>query len=363
MEKILVIEDDQNVRSNTIEILREEGYNVIEAENGKSGLDMAKRFLPDLIISDILMPELDGYGVLEQLQKDVVTSSIPFIFLSARSSSSDIRYGMQKGADDYLSKPYKMKDLLDVVNTRLSKRRHVDSKLEELYEHISKHLPHELRTPLVSILGFSDFIQNYSEALTNNEIIEMVRKINTAGNRLFRLIQKFLEYTEISIILSDREQLQQVRNMHIKSAQNSITTCAAKTAEEFGRGKDIKLKLVDSDIHISEYYLQILLKEIIENSSKFSKTGTSIEITSSVMNNNYIIEIKDYGIGMSLQQIKSIGLMKQFSREDFNHPGIGIGLILSKKITELHNGSFDIESLSESYTKVIITLPVFNSNN
>jgi CRP-like cAMP-binding protein len=121
MKKILLIEDNPEVRENTAEILSLANYNVVTAENGKIGVELANRERPDLIICDIMMPELDGYGVLHILSKKMETASIPFIFLTAKTEKSDIRKGMTLGADDYLTKPFDDTDLLNAVETRLNK--------------------------------------------------------------------------------------------------------------------------------------------------------------------------------------------------------------------------------------------------
>jgi len=121
MKKILLIEDNTEVRENTAEILSLASYNVVTAENGKLGVELASREKPDLIICDIMMPELDGYGVLHILSKKSETASIPFIFLTAKTEKTDIRKGMTLGADDYLTKPFDDTDLLNAVETRLNK--------------------------------------------------------------------------------------------------------------------------------------------------------------------------------------------------------------------------------------------------
>ncbi len=121
MKKILVIEDNPEVRENTSEILSLANYSVISAENGKAGVDLAQREMPDLIICDIMMPELDGYGVLHILSKNEQTSGIPFIFLTAKAEKNDIRKGMDLGADDYLTKPFDDTDLLNAIEARLRK--------------------------------------------------------------------------------------------------------------------------------------------------------------------------------------------------------------------------------------------------
>jgi DNA-binding response OmpR family regulator len=121
MIKILLIEDNSDIRENTSEILSLAGYEVLTAENGKIGVDLAQRSKPDLIICDIMMPELDGYGVLHILNKNSETSAIPFIFLTAKTEKTDIRKGMTLGADDYLTKPFDDTDLLNAIETRLRK--------------------------------------------------------------------------------------------------------------------------------------------------------------------------------------------------------------------------------------------------
>lgn len=121
MKKILLIEDNTEVRENTSEILELAGYEVVTAPNGKIGVELAQKEKPDLIICDIMMPELDGYGVLHILSKKDETAGIPFIFLTAKTEKIDIRKGMNLGADDYLTKPFDDTDLLNAIEARLKK--------------------------------------------------------------------------------------------------------------------------------------------------------------------------------------------------------------------------------------------------
>jgi CRP/FNR family transcriptional regulator, polysaccharide utilization system transcription regulator len=122
MQTILIIEDNLEVRENTAEILELANYNVLTAENGKLGVELAKKTIPDLIICDIMMPELDGYGVLHLINKLPETAAIPFIFLTAKTERSDVRKNMSLGADDYLTKPFDDVELLDAVEIRLRKK-------------------------------------------------------------------------------------------------------------------------------------------------------------------------------------------------------------------------------------------------
>ena len=122
MLSVLVIDDNADIRDNTAEILELAGYISLTAENGKKGVETALREKPDIIICDIMMPELDGYGVLHLLQKNPDTRNIPFIFLTAKTERSDLRKGMEMGADDYITKPFEEIELLNAVEVRLKKR-------------------------------------------------------------------------------------------------------------------------------------------------------------------------------------------------------------------------------------------------
>jgi len=121
MKKILLIEDDVVLRENTSELLELSNYNVINAPNGKKGVELAQKALPDIIVCDIMMPELDGYGVLEALTKNDTTKHIPFIFLSAKTERKDVRKGMDLGADDYITKPFSEEELISAIESRLAK--------------------------------------------------------------------------------------------------------------------------------------------------------------------------------------------------------------------------------------------------
>ena len=119
---VLIIEDHDEIRSNLIEILEMALYTVIEADNGKTGVEMALKHIPDIILCDIMMPELDGYGVLYMLNKHIETAGIPFIFLTAKAEHTDLRKGMELGADDYLVKPFDDMELLNAIDIRLKKK-------------------------------------------------------------------------------------------------------------------------------------------------------------------------------------------------------------------------------------------------
>jgi EAL domain-containing protein (putative c-di-GMP-specific phosphodiesterase class I) len=154
MKKILVIEDDNLVRSNILELLNGEGFITVGAENGLVGLDLARGFTPDLIICDIMMPQLDGYGVLNRLRQDPTTSIIPFIFLTAKAGKAELRQGMTSGADDYVIKPFTRTELLSAIKARLAKQ-------EVLIQSFSQSKPRSAEQ--------TDMLNNMRRALEKSE--------------------------------------------------------------------------------------------------------------------------------------------------------------------------------------------------
>jgi CRP/FNR family transcriptional regulator, polysaccharide utilization system transcription regulator len=140
MKTILLIEDNPDVRENTAEILELSGYKVVTAENGKAGVEAALANIPDLIICDIMMPVLDGYGALHLLSKNEKTAGIPFVFLTAKSERADMRKGMEMGADDYITKPFDDVELLRAVESRLKKNEQLRRELEPTQESLSQAL-------------------------------------------------------------------------------------------------------------------------------------------------------------------------------------------------------------------------------
>lgn len=121
MTKILVIEDEETVRENILELLDAEGFEALSAENGRIGLDMAQQQLPDLILCDVRMPELDGYGVLTALRSEAETATIPFMFLTAKAAKTDLSYGLELGANAYITKPFTLTELLDAIAAQIEK--------------------------------------------------------------------------------------------------------------------------------------------------------------------------------------------------------------------------------------------------
>lgn len=181
MKKILIIEDNAEVRDNISEILELANYQVFRAENGKEGVVLAMRENPDLILCDIMMPVLDGYGVLHLLKKNDTLCNTPFVFMSAKADKTDLRKGMDLGADDYLTKPFEETELLSAIETRLKKADMANQKCQELVE------KNDFRSTVTE--------HEMMESLTGNRDSSIYKKkqiIYTEGSRPLRMffIQK-----------------------------------------------------------------------------------------------------------------------------------------------------------------------------
>lgn len=362
MKKILVVEDAHSLRKDILEMLGFEGFDTIGAENGLVGVEKARAEIPDLVVCDIMMPGLDGFGVLEELRRDPVTATIPFIFLTARTDRVDIRQGMGLGADDYLTKPFTASELLTTVHARLQKREVIEQiteqRMDDLRGNIILALPHELRTPLNVILGFSDLLISDAGVMDAARISEMARHINSSAMRLFRLIENFLVYAQTELIRTDARQLEALRAGYLMYPQAAVQNHAAHKARTLGREQDLSFDVLETTaVAISEEYLRKILEELIDNACKFSEAGTPITVKAWPDRDRYVIQISDLGRGMTADQWESLGAYMQFDRRIYEQQGIGLGLIIAKRLAELHNGSIVFSSTVGKGTTVTVSLP------
>jgi signal transduction histidine kinase len=362
MQKILVIEDEAMIRENLIELLESEEFEPIGAGNGKAGIELAKAHLPDLIICDVMMPELDGFGVLNSLRSCQETSTIPFIFLTAKVDKLSMRQGMSLGADDYVTKPFTTVELLDAIAIRLAKtaalQKQTQKNLDELRSNITLSLPHELRTPLNGILGFSELLCDEWETLERQEIREMAEGINQSAERLFRLIQNFLLYAELELIASDAERIKLLQTAQIGSAASVIQEVSLIQAQRAGREADLQLELQDSSVQIAKIRLEKIVEELIDNAFKYSPLGTPIRVVAAPVKQTFTLSITNQGRGMTVAQIAKVGAYMQFERKLYEQQGSGLGLIITKRLTQLLGGKFSIESTPEKQTTVKVRLPI-----
>lgn len=197
--KVLVVEDEAEIRNNLCALLRMQGYDVLDAANGKLGLSQAQLHLPDLILSDVMMPELDGYGMLEQLRKDATTASIPLIFLTARIDRSDMRRGMTLGADDYLGKPFSLQELNDAIAATFKRHSSYENKALRqtisALEDVGRIAQHDLKTPLGSLAAAPGLLRAGRTMSVQEEAVLSMMEL--AANRAMRLVNLSLDIFQI----------------------------------------------------------------------------------------------------------------------------------------------------------------------
>jgi len=363
MTKILVIEDAEPLRNDIIEMLSFEGFDVRGAENGVIGVAVANDYKPDLIICDIMMPELDGYGVLDALRKQEHTVAIPFIFLTAKTDRTDIRQGMGLGADDYLTKPFVASELLETIQARLRKRDTLqdmaEHKLRELSDSIITALPHELRTPLNTIIGFSDMLIAEANRLPPDQVIDWAQHINTAAQRLYRLVENYLMYVRVEVITHNHAEMRALKQKYLDHPGSIIQFQAMHKTQQADREGDLVFDLVeDTRVHISDHDLGKIVEELIDNALKFSDAGKPVCLRTSLDGDHYVLRVEDKGRGMTREQMESIGAYMQFERWFYEQQGSGLGLAIVRRLAELYGGRMQLESDLDRGTTATVYLPL-----
>lgn len=362
MNKILIIEDEDDIRDIIIQLLTAHDYQVIDTDNGETGIDLAISHHPDLIVCDIMMPGIDGYEVLRQLHGNPSTDMIPFIFLTAKAAKEDMRQGMELGADDYLSKPFTGSELLGAVKIRLEKKvllqQQSEKKLDDLRKNLTRSLPHELLTPLNGILGFAKLLSDHAAEITADEIKEMSEMIETSAWRLHRTIQNFLLHAQLEIMRQDPQRLQSFLMGETGSTQFILQIIAQKKAQEFNRTEDLHLDMEDAPLPVAENWLSKIAKELIDNAFKFSQPGSSVAVKTRINPPEFILTVCDRGRGMTAQQIANVGAYVQFERKLYEQQGSGLGLVIAQELTEFYGGRISIESSPEQGTTVSAIFPL-----
>lgn len=333
--KIMVVEDDEMVRGSIVDILETADYEVLSASNGVGALQQLSDEFPDLIISDIMMPEMDGYSLYKQVREKEHGNEVPFIFLSAKADFKDIRYGMSLGADDYLTKPFKVRDLLQAITIRLDKRTRQKEMLDELAVSIAKYVPHELRTPLVSILGYAECILSDYDSFTKGEILTMISQIKNSGERLLGRIQKFITYADLQS--TEYESDQRNKKFTTVNIGQLLDELFHKFSAKYPH-VTYRAELEVTEITCVQYLLEYMMGELVENAFKFSPENSNALITVSTQNINDTIKItitNNSSFSIPYKSIESIPAFKQFDRDINQQIGNGVGLSIAGKVCEL----------------------------
>ena len=345
------------------ETLKCYGFDTMLAGDGATGIDLARREHPDLIICDVNMPNLDGYETLTRLRQQEATATTPFIFLSGAVERPSVRQGMELGADDYLTKPFLPSELMAAVNTRLGKQavieRQTEKKLDELRGNITLALPHELRTPLNGIMGLSQILMEDYATLPPAEILESATFIHESALRLHRLIENFLVFAQIEMMAGDdlTRQAAAVRTV----AEPIIGKAALEMAVKANRENDLVFSVPPATVAVIADNLKKITEELVDNACKFSAYGSPVRVIGREDGGNFELTVTDQGRGMTREQISKIAPHVQFERSVYEQQGAGLGLTIAKRLAEIQGGKLSIESVPGQQTTVRVSFPLSGS--
>jgi len=264
MKKVLLIEDNQDVRETTADILELANYKVVTAEDGKIGVKLAQNIEPDIILCDIMMPELNGYGVLQILSKNPKTASIPFVFLTAKSDKSDFRKGMNMGADDYLTKPFEENELLDVLECRLKKNDFIKKEFAKNVEGVNSFL--EEASEYVDLESLTD--KQMVKKFLKNEIIYLEGRsahslyfVQSGIVKTFRTTENGKEF-----VIGIHGPGDFIGQLSLLGESDSYmeTAKVLETAEIFAIPKEDFIKLLNSNHQVSNKFIQFISNNLIE---------------------------------------------------------------------------------------------------
>lgn len=359
---ILIVDDDLGIRDSVDEILTLSGYTSLMAADGVEALELLASHKPDLIISDIMMPRMDGYAFFEALKNIREWSTIPFIFLTARGEKMDIRRGYQMGADRYLVKPFELEDLLIAVETRLERAAELERAIEEDINQMKQQLlnvfGHELRTPLSLLHGYSKILEQSQDALDKKATDEIFLIMQQSVDRLVKLsedlmLMVYLDSGVASVALESGNE-----PIHIKHILENLILGMSGDAER--RNINVELDMDDELTVVGHSpYLSDLFKRILENAIKFGRPGGSVQIEANSLPEEIQVTIQDDGIGIAPEKMALLfKLFQQIDRESMEQQGLGLGLAIAARLTEFHGGRISAESELGQGSRFIVHLPI-----
>lgn len=352
--KILLVDDELNIRETITELLVFQNYDVKNASNGQEALEVLENWIPDLIICDIMMPIMDGNMLHDITKENELLCSIPFIFLTAKKENNLMRKCLLDGADDFLSKPFKISELMDIIKVKINRFQKIKNTYNNLYLGKRNHLAHEINTPLSGILGAIDLLRDNELRLEKSEVDTFYGAIKVSGERLNRTMQNLALYQNL------KSNLLQYNDESSTEILKCFLEVKAKLFQIYDdQDNRITFEIDSADIKMSKTYLNFILFELIDNALKFSPSNKIVSISGVRYDDyNYELVIRDFGIGFIDDQLKRIGAGEQFNRSEREQQGLGLGLFLSKIIIKNSKGTFNIISKVNEGTIVKILLPL-----
>lgn len=364
---ILLVEDNDDLRENASLVLTLEGYQVFAARDGLEALQMLLNgeCQPDLIVSDIAMPNMDGYQFFEAIHQIPALRAVPFIFLTARGSARDIRFGKQLGVDDYLPKPFNADDFLVAVSSKLKRaqefRDDAEHALDDARREMVQLISHELRTPITYVAGGVSLLSDHMEhgELPSDMQISM-SLIHNGAQRLNRLAEQMVAYAEL---VSGHARLQLINLGTPCSLELLARDVIARVQRELiERNTQFTLDVQTTEpvevVTIPEI-LGDALYEVLRNASQYSPDGGEVNVTLTTDGEAAVLVVTDHGRGIPPEDQDTIwDILIQSERHRYEQQGAGMGLPIVKQTMQLHGGEVSLQSAVDAGTVVTLRLPL-----
>lgn len=362
---ILVVEDHEPLLNAIRLVLERAGYRVTTAPDGLEGLKALDQIRPDLIVADIMMPHMDGYTFYEAVRARPDGLTIPFIFLTARSTREDILRGKGMGAEDYLVKPFDPEELLVAVRARLKRSEEIQRATADEFDHLKQQivnvLSHELRTPLTYISGYTELALDELPSLSIEELQQFLEGIRRGSERLNRLVQDLLTLVRLDTGRARTEFQILVRPCdNLGALIRETVTKYQSVAAQNGIALDIRVPPELPPVPLCEPFFTDALSRLVDNAIKFSRDkGTQVIVEARAAGEGVEIAVVDDGIGIRPEAIPHLfECFRQIDREKMEQQGTGLGLAIARELIRLHGGEITVESRYGEGSTFTIYLPV-----
>ena len=360
---ILLVEDEPDVCEVAEGLLHSFGFEVTAVANGEEALANLERAQPDLILSDIRMPAIDGFQLLQKVREDPIWHEIPFIIVSAKAESADLRMGMSLGADDYVVKPYRPADLRKTIEIRVQRAKQISDAIAGNQRFLTQNLPHELRTPLMGVIGYADLMvdtANEGKTLSVEELSEYGHMLQLSGARIYRVVENLLFWARLETHRDAPGSSENAQRIEEEVTPASLAHLAEAISRQFGRHQDV---VVDCPSEVTVQVVtpgfKFVAGHIFENAFKYSLPGTPVRITGRTHERTFILSVSDAGRGMTAEQMESAGLFRRPERQRFEQQGLGMGLMLATTFLRLSGGHLELKpAASGTGLTVLMSLPL-----
>ena len=362
--KILIVDD---VVSNVLLLkilLTNEKFQVCTANNGNMCIEMAKKEHPDLILLDVMMPDISGFDTAVILKKDEETKDIPIIFLTALNTPTDLVHGFQVGASDFLTKPFNKEELVMRVTQQISlvaAKRIIEHQNEELRATLNNRdkmysvIAHDLRSPMASIrMVLNLVVASTTPELVGPELYELLDKANRESEEVHDLLDNLLKWTKsqtgrLNVVLQDLD-------------LKDIVPGVVEIFEMIAQAKRIKLNLQRADeslvVHADNDMLKTVVRNFLSNAIKFSPEDSTIEIIMSKEGENAKISVRDHGVGIAADRLETIFHKGDTTYGTGGEEGSGLGLQLCQDFARKNGGDCTVESVEGEGSTFSVLIPL-----